>query len=192
MVMRKVYGVLLVVLLMSCLAEAQPASDKKLKKTVYEEVDFEDMMMRYFGKEKSDPLEGIYSVSCVIVKRNKRFLSKREKITIVERKDNYARIAILRDWHGSKRDYLEVSLSYRDAKKYPVVGELNVLAEGKTFIYKHIEPNGTSISFSMINESAEMLEAEYSEMEGRKTITYKLSYLKIYPKTSDLTVYNDR
>ncbi|MBT1700725.1 hypothetical protein KK083_27795 [Fulvivirgaceae bacterium PWU4] len=190
--MRKVYGVLLVVMLMSHLAEAQPRSDKKLKKTVYEEVDFEDMMRRYFGKEKSDPLEGIYSVSCVIVKRNKRFLSKREKITIVERKDNYARIAILRDWPSSTRDYLEVSLSYRDAKKYPVVGELSVLAEGKTFIYKHIEPNGTSISFSMVNESAEMLEAEYSEMERRKTITYKLSYLKTYPKTSDLTVYNDK
>jgi hypothetical protein len=189
--MRKVYGVLLVVLLISHSADAQLKSDKKHRKTIYEEVDFEDMMRRYFGKEKSDPLEGIYSVSCVIVKKNKRFLSKREKISIVERKDNYARIAILKDWPGSKRDYIEVSLSYRDAKKYPVVGELSALAEGKTFIYKHIEPNGTSRSFSMINESEEMLEAEYSDMERRKTITYKLSYLKTYPKTSDLTVFND-
>jgi hypothetical protein len=191
--MRKVYGVLLAVLLTSQLAEAQVMSDKKARKTVYEEVDFEDMMKRYFGKEKSDPLEGIYSVSCVITTRNKRFLSKREKIRVVERKDNYARIAILKDWPGgSMRDYIEVSLSYRDAKKYPVVGELSALAEGKTFIYKHIEPNGTSISFSMINESAEMLEAEYSNMEGRKTVTYKLSYLKTYPKTADLTVSNER
>jgi hypothetical protein len=190
--MRKVYGLLLAGLLISHFAEAQLKSDKKLKKTAYEEVDFEDMMRRYFGKEKSDPLEGIYSVSCVIIKKNKRFLSKRERIRVVERKDNYARIALLRDWPASTRDYIEVSLSYRDAKKYPVVGELSALAEGKTFIYRHIEPNGTSLSFSMINESEEMLEAEYSNMEGRKTITYKLSYLKTYPKTSDLTVFNDK
>jgi hypothetical protein len=177
-------------LLMAAELVSAQSKPKHGKKIVYEEVDFEDMMRRYFGKEKSDPLEGIYSVSCVITKRNKRFLSKRERIRIVGRKDNYARIALLKDWPGSKRDYIEVSLSYRDAKKYPIVGELNSLLEGQGFIYKHIEPDGMPVSFSMINESQEMLEAEYSDMQKRKTITYKLSYLKTYPKTSQLTVKN--
>jgi hypothetical protein len=179
---------LLMTMMLSVTATAQQQKSKKSKKPAYEEVDFEDMMHRYFGKEKSDPLEGIYSVSCVIVQRKKRFLGKRERIKIIDRKDNYARTAILKDWPGSKREYIEVSLSYRDAKKYPIVGELSSLAEGKGFIYKHYEPDGTNYVFSMLNESAELIEAEFSRMEKRKTITYKLSYLKTYPKNLNLTV----
>jgi len=186
------YAILIIaLLLLSHLAEAQSKPNRK-KKTQYEEVDFEDMMRRYFGKEKSSPIEGIYSVSCVITKRNKRFLSKRERIKVVERKDNYARIAILKDWPGSKRDYIEVSLSFRDAKKYPIVGELSALSEGQSFIYKHLEPDGTVRTFSMMSDSETLIEAQYSDMEKRKTVTYQLSYLKTYPKTSDLTVFKDK
>jgi len=160
-----------------------------LKKTVngkYEEVDFEDLIRRYMGKEKSDPLEGIYSVSCVITKTSKRFLSRREKVRVVARKDNYARVAILRDWPGSKRDFIEVTLSYRDAKRYPIVGEIQELSEGRGFIYRHIEPDGTDLDFAMIPSSMELLEGEFSEMHRRKTVTYELSYLKIFPKATDV------
>jgi hypothetical protein len=161
---------------------------KKKKKYQHEEVDFEDIIRRYFQKESSHIVEGIYSVSCVITKKSKAFLSRREKVRTVERKDNYARVAIIRDWPGSKRDFIEVSLSYRDAKKYPIVGNVNALSEGPGYIYHHIEPDGKTISFSMISESAELLEGEFSRLQRRKTITYKLSYLKIYPKTSNYLV----
>lgn len=184
--------------LLSCLlivvfmAGAQTKPSRKQKKIVYQEVSFEDMIRRYFGKEKSTPFEGIYSVSCGITTRKKRFLSNRERIKVVERKDNYARVAIMKDWPESSRDYVEITLSYRDARRYPIVGEFSILSEGKGLIYKHIEPDGTPISFSMMRESDEMLEAEYSVIEGRKTITYRLSYLKVYPKTSALTVFKDQ
>jgi hypothetical protein len=49
-------------------------------------------------------------------------------------------------------------------------------------IYKHTEPDGSIVSFSMISESPELLEGEFSKMEKKRTITYRLSYLKIYPK----------
>lgn len=168
-------------------------SGNVLKKTVngkYEEVDFEDLIRRYMGKEKSDPLEGIYSVSCVITKTSKRFLSKRDRVKVVARKDNYARVAILRDWPGSKRDFIEVTLSYRDAKKYPIVGELMELSEGRGFIYRHFEPDGSNLDFSMLTSSVELLEGEFSEMHRRKTITYKLSYLKLFPKAGDVVAGN--
>lgn len=177
-------------LLFAQLCDAQSSSGKKTKKANYEDVDFEDMMRRYFEKEKSNPLEGIYSVSCVITKRSKIFLSRRERVRIVERKDNYARIALLQDWPGSKREIIEVSLSYRDAKKYPIVGEVSSLSEGTGYIYKHTEPDGSVLIFSMIQDSGELLEAEYSKMEKRSTITYRLSYLKTYPKASQVTVFN--
>lgn len=169
---------------------SQSKSKSRAKKIQYEEVDFEDMIRRYFGKAPgpANELEGIYSVSCVITKQYKAFLSRRERIRVVERKDNYARVAIVKDWPGSKRDYIEISLSYRDASRYPVVGELNMLSEGRGMIYRHIEPDATTMSFSMTSDPSDLIEGEYSFSEGRKTITYKVSYLKIYPKAGEMIV----
>jgi hypothetical protein len=172
---------------------SQSKSKFRSKKIQYEEVDFEDMIRRYFGKAPgpANELEGIYSVSCVITKQYKAFLSRREQIRVVERKDNYARVAIVKDWPGSKRDYIEISLSYRDASRYPIVGELNLLSEGRGMIYRHIEPNASTMSFSMTSDPSDLIEGEYSFSEGRKTITYKVSYLKIYPKAGEMIVTAD-
>ncbi len=162
------------------------------KKTVYEEVDFEDIIKRYFGKSLGYRVEGIYSVSCMITKRNKRFLSNAERIRVVARQDNYAKVAIMKDWPDSNRDFIEVSLSYHKANSFPIMGELDMMANGAGYVYTHTEPDGERLTFSML-ESEGMLEAEYSVMEKRKTITYRLSYLKIFPTDQpDVTVYDDR
>lgn len=163
---------------------AQSRSKSIFKKSQYQEVDFEDLMHRYLGKETGsfNKLEGIYSVSCVITKSSKSFLTGQHKVKVVERKDNYARVAILKDWPGSSRDFIEVSLSYHVASKYPVMGELSALSAGEAYIYKHIEPDGSTHDFSMATNSPDLIESERSEMHNRKTITWKLSYMKIYPK----------
>ena len=148
-------------------------------------------MKRYFGKSFGYSIEGIYSVSCVITKRNKKFLSKAERIRIVGREDNYAKVAIMKDWPASNRDFIEVSLSYRKSNHFPIMGELNIMAQGAGYIYTHIEPDGERLAFSML-ESEGLVEAEYSRIEKRKTITYKLSYLKIYPTLSDDVTLNGR
>ncbi|HEX8040692.1 MAG TPA: hypothetical protein VF490_16155 [Chryseosolibacter sp.] len=163
---------------------------KKPKKTVYEEVDLENVMKRYFGKSFGYSIEGIYSVSCVITRRNKKFLSKAERIRIVGRQDNYAKVAIMKDWPSSNRDFIEVSLSYKKANHFPIMGELDIMAQGAGYIYTHLEPDGKKMTFSML-ESEGLLEAEYSQIEKRKTITYKLSYLKIYPTASDEVTLNE-
>jgi hypothetical protein len=189
--MKHIFGLLLVVFLLhAAAANAQQKTGRKTKKQVYEEMNFEDMIHRYLGKEKFDPFEGIYTVSCVITTRNKVLFGNRERIRVVERKDNYARVVILKDWPGSKRDYIEISMSYRDSRRFPIVGELNTLSEGNGFVYKHIEPDGSTHTFSMITESENLIEAEYSQMQKRKTVTYRLSYLKTYPKISELAVFN--
>lgn len=163
---------------------------KKPKKTVYEEVDLENVMKRYFGKSFGYSIEGIYSVSCVITRRNKKFLSKAERIRIVGRQDNYAKVAIMKDWPSSNRDFIEVSLSYKKANHFPIMGELDIMAQGAGYIYTHLEPDGQKMAFSML-ESEGLLEAEYSQIEKRKTVTYKLSYLKIYPAASDEVTLNE-
>jgi hypothetical protein len=167
---------------------AQEIPQKPSRKFQYQQVDFEDLIRRYFVKEHSHGVEGIYSVSCVITKRKKVLFSKREKVRIVEKQDNYARVAILQDLPGSKQDFIEISLRYHDANKYPIVGIIDGLSEGKGLVYKHIEPNGSVLSFSMISESDDLLEGEYSKIERRKTITYRLSYLKIFPKNPEIVI----
>lgn len=175
----------------SHLVNAQKKIGQK-KKTVYEEVDLENVMKRYFGKSFGYSIEGIYSVSCVITKRNKRLLSKSERIRVVARQDNYAKVAIMKDWPASNRDFIEVSLSYRKANSFPIMGELDIMANGAGYVYTHTEPDGERYVFSML-ESDGLLEAEYSVVEKRKTVTYKLSYLRIFPTDKeDLTVYDYR
>jgi hypothetical protein len=155
----------------------------------YEEVKFEDLIKRYFEKETQSlsSVEGIYSVSCVIVRRGRNILTGQEVERIIQRKDNYARVAIIKDRPNSSRDYIEVSLSYRETDKYPIMGEFNGLSEGRGLIYNHFEPDGKTMSFSMKNE-LDVMDGEYSIMEGNKTITYKLSYLRIYPKSSSFNI----
>jgi hypothetical protein len=114
-------------------------------------------------------------------------LTGQEVERIIQRKDNYARVAIIKDRANSSRDYIEVSLSYREADKYPIMGEFNGLSEGRGLIYNHFEPDGKTMSFSMKNE-LDVMDGEYSIMEGSKTITYKLSYLRIYPKSSSFNI----
>ena len=173
--------------LLSC---SQILTTSRSKKIQYEQINFEDLMRRYMDKDvvRVNDLEGIYSVSCVVVRRGRNIFGN-EQEKVVERKDNYARIAILKDRPSSKHDYIEVSLSYREPGKYPIMGMFNVLSEGRGLIYEHLEPNGSTLPFSMKNE-IDLIEGEYALMEGRKTIIYKLSYLRIYPKTSDITVNN--
>ena len=179
----KVLSLFLLLALAAHCSYSQPRS--LFKKSHYQEVDFEGLMHRYLGKEAGsfNRLEGIYSVSCVITKTSKTFLTGKQKVKVVERKDNYARVAILKDWPGTQRDFIEVSLSYHATNKYPIVGEMSTLAAGEAYIYKHIEPDGSTFDFSMATGSTDLIEGQHSEMRGRKTIAYKLSYMKIYPKT---------
>ena len=163
----------------------------KAKKAVYEEVDLENVMKRYFEKSFGYSIEGIYSVSCTITRRSRKFLSKAERIRVVGRQDNYAKVAIMKDWPQSNRDFIEVSLSYKKANHFPIMGELDIMADGAGYIYSHIEPDGERLTFSML-ESEGLLEAEYSHTAKRKTITYRLSYLKIYPAREDDSVVQRR
>lgn len=193
--MKTKYFLFLCFLILAQSTFSQSKSKSLFKKSQYQEVDFEDLMHRYFGKETGsfNKLEGIYSVSCVITKTNKSFFTGQLKVKVVERKDNYARVAILKDWPGTNRDFIEVSLSYHVANKYPIVGEMSTLSASEAYIYKHIEPDGSSRDFSMATGSIDLIEGEFSEMHKRKTITYKLSYMKIFPKekSQDFVSGND-
>ncbi len=108
----------------------------------------------------------------------------------MQRKDNYARVAVIKDVPGSGKDYIEISLDEKFTIKYPIVGEFNSLSEGEGFIYRHIEPDGKTVSFTFTNEQNDILDGVLAGMKGRKTITYKMTYLKVFPKSMDQLTSN--
>src|SRR5690348_9289175 len=128
--MRLVW-LLLVVCCSGCLyMPTTSRRSKSPKPSIYKEVDLEEMIRRYIAKthqEKS--IEGIYTVSCVITKKGKTLLSPVEKLKTIVRKDNYARVAIVKDWPGSETEYVEISLHQKDAARHPIVAELTGLSE---------------------------------------------------------------
>lgn len=176
-------------LLVSCMyMKPQKKSSITTRKSIYEEVDLEGMVRRYIAKTHgaTPTIEGIYSVSCVITRKGRTLLSPVERERTITRRDNYARVAILKDWPGSNKEFVEISLEEKNAPRYPIVADLDELAEGGGFIYKHLEPNGKVLTFTFLYDQSnpDILEGVYTVTKNAVCITYKLSYVRVYPKNN--------
>jgi hypothetical protein len=152
------------------------------KQSEFEQIDFHQLLKRYMSKVQSseNDIEGIYSVSIVIEKKNKPLFSSQERERVVERKENYATVAILHD-RLSKREYTEISLEKEKQVSYPVRGEFTAMNDANIMIYKHFEPKGvyTTYTFSY-DKDRDMLEGVRTEVNGKAEFTYKLVYLKLH------------
>lgn len=183
------YPFLCVMILAGSVAEAQVKSlFPKRHKHTYEEVGTEEMIRRFVSKPAANvvSIEGIYSVSSVVTKRGKGLLSSEIKEKVVDRKDNYAKVAIIRDWANSDHEFIEISMTQTGVQKYPIVGELTTLSEGRGFLCMHTEPNGDVLTFTFTYAgNSDILEGNYTKLDGSKTITYTLTLLKTFPKTSE-------
>ena len=56
------------------------------------------------------------------------------------------------------------------------------LAEGSGFVYKHLEPDGEILSFSMLLTNPDLVEGQYTYSKRKYMVTTRLSYFKLYPK----------
>jgi hypothetical protein len=174
----------------SCIYIPKPVTPASaVKRSVYKQVDLEEMIRRYIAKthQESSSIEGIYTVSGVVTKKGKTLLSPSGKERTVLRKDNYARVAILKDWPSSNTEYVEISLNEKNAPRYPIVAELNSLSEGGGFMYKHIEPKGEVMTFTFLYDQnrSDILEGVYTKTKNNVEVTYKLTYVKVYPKNNN-------
>lgn len=153
------------------------------KQSEFEQVDFHQLMKRYMSKEVSSAsdIEGIYSVSIVIEKKSQPLFSTQQKERVVQRKENYATVAILHD-HRSKREFMEISLEKENQPSYPVRGEFTAMNDANIMIYKHFEPKGKSTTYTFsFDKEKDMLEGIRTEVNGKTEFTYKLVYLKLQP-----------
>ncbi len=157
---------------------------KKLTRTSpFEQIDFQALVKRYLKKDKSNTIEGIYSVSGSVTKKGKGFMGSTEKEKIADRKDNYAIVAILRDPGETGRDFIELSLDKEFQPTYSIVGQFTTTTSGNLLIYKHLDTKNKNSSFTFTaDHKSDILEGVRVENEGNTTITYRLTYVKTYPK----------
>lgn len=183
----RLFGMLCLVVVLAGEVQAQVAKLPS-KHYQYQQVDLEEMVRRYISKTpEPGSIEGIYSVSALVMKKSRNFLTGNERERPVNRKDNYARVAILKDWPGSKTEYVELSLNDSNAPKYPITAEIVGLSEGGGFLFKHFEPDNEHMTFTFsLDEFPDILHGAYAVSKKRAVITYKLSYLRVYPKTTDI------
>jgi hypothetical protein len=175
----------LLVVSFSTIGYSQAQHGRASKKFHYEMIGLEDVIRRYMVKDGHDvyPLEGIYSVTCTVKKQYKSWPWGVQKEKIVLIKENYAKVAILKDWPDASREFIEMSLNQKDVPKYPIVGEFNQWKEGEGYVYKHTEPKGELMSFTfLLDKDGDVFEGVRSEIRRSKTIVYTLTYVKTFPK----------
>jgi|SRR6478736_5023559 len=173
-------------LLSSCSLDKLYMMKLQRKSATYEQVEFSDIVKRYFGKDKTSvgTIEGIYSVSSLVTKKGKGILSSSEKEKTVERNENYSKVAIIHDANSSNREYIEVPLDKEYLPSYSVRGEFTGMTDGNIMVYKHFESRKKIISYTFTyDRSRDILEGVRTENNGSFTYTYKLTYLKLYPKS---------
>jgi hypothetical protein len=157
----------------------------KMVMSSYEQINFVELMRRYVSKEKAGryDIEGIYSVSISVLKKNKPLFSSEFKEKEVERKENYAQVAIIRDNSRNNREYIEIPLDKANEPSYSVRGEFTGMSSGNVLVLKHFEPKGRILNYQFAyDEGKEILEGISTETSGNVTYTYKLTFVKLYPK----------
>ena len=185
--MRILTFCVLVVVLASCSYDRLflRAQNAKAKTSPLEQVDLQEMIERYMAKDQTSvgTIEGIYSVSSIVTKKGKTVFSSREKERVTDRKENYSKVAIIRDNSEAGREFIEVVIDKDFQSHYPVYGEFSTMAESNLLLYKHFDSKGRASSFTFTyDKSKDVLEGIRTDNSNNRTITYKLTYVKIAPK----------
>jgi hypothetical protein len=169
----------------SCSIDKLYKMNQSRKVSPYEQINFNEIVKLYFSKDKTSEgtIEGIYSVSSLVTKKGKGAFSSTEKEKVVDRKENYSEVAIIQDKNKNGRDYLEVPLDKGYVPSYSIRGELTAMTDGNILVYKHFEPRGKVVTYTFTHDATyDILEGARTENDGAFTVTYKLTYLKLFPK----------
>ena len=169
----------------SCSIDSLYRMQQKRKVFDYDQVDMKSMVNRYVGKDwpSYGTLEGIYSVSSLVVKKGKGLLAKEEKEKVVERKEGFTTVAIIRETGNAKGEFLELSLEKEYLPSYSVVGLFSKASEANLLIYQKLNKKGSGTAYTLtFDKNYDLLEGVRTENTDNFTYTYKLTYIKISPK----------
>jgi len=182
--MRLVLLLFLSLAVFSCSVEKLQQSNTKRSKQPYEQINFVELMKKYIDKNTgNESIEGIYSVSGIVIKKSKGLFALEPKERTVFQKDHYAQVAVIRDNARNNREFIEIPIDKNYLPSYSIRGEFTALSEGNVLVLKHFEPKGQELIYSFIyDKEKDMLEGIRIETKGNVTYTYKLTYVKLYPK----------
>jgi hypothetical protein len=171
----------------SCSFETLYKMRQRQKIHVLEQVDLQKMITLYMNKNETSigAVEGVYSVSGLVTRTGRGLLGgNEEKDKVLDRKENYAKVAIIRDLNNASREYFELMLDKEMALSFSVIGEFSGMSDGNILVYKHFENKGKryeTYTFTYDSDKG-ILEGIRTENTANATVTYKLTYLKILPK----------
>jgi hypothetical protein len=169
----------------SCSIDRLYQINQSRKVSPYEQMHFNTIGKLYFAKDKTSvgTIKGIYSVSNLVTKKGRGAMSSIDEEKVVDRNENYSQVAIIQDKNTSGREYLEVPLDKEYVPSYSIRGELTEMTDGNILVYKHFEPRGKRFSYTFTyDKTHDILDGLRTEDDGSFTITYKLTYLKLFPK----------
>lgn len=179
--------VVLAFLLGGCSFESLYKMRQRQKVFTLEQVDIQKLVNVYMNKNESSigTVEGIYMVSGLVTRKGKSLLGgSEEKEKVTDRRENYAKVAIIRDPNNASREYMELLLDKEYAISLSVIGEFSGMSDANILVYKHFENKGRSYeTYTFTYDSDKgVLEGIRTENTANAVITYKLTYLKILPK----------
>src|SRR4051812_29387132 len=98
-------------LLFSCSVEKLYHTNAKRANQAYEQINFVELVKKYMDKNtESEGIEGIYSVSGMVLKKSKGLFATEAKERTVFQKDHYAQVAVIRDNSRNNREYIEIPI----------------------------------------------------------------------------------
>ncbi len=191
--MKTVAFFLSFILLSSCSMNRLVQMSQVHKTAPFEQVDFHELIQRYMSKEATngESIEGVYSVSAIVIKKGKKLLSSEDRERVLVRKENYSKVAILKERAGSDREYIQISLDKEKQPSYSIRGEFTGMTEANILVYTHFESRDERITYTFTyDRTRELLEGIRTEMKGQSEITYKLTYIKLSPYRENQFVRN--
>jgi len=125
--------------------------------------------------DKLDPIEGIFTIS------SKYYNSYG---SIVDQKDNWGTLAIIKDTNSFTREFKEINLIQGDFPQYAITAEFTKASNGLIYLSKQFSPDGSSSNENFVwNNDLGMLISEKIEYYQGDKFTIKRYYLKTYPKS---------
>ena len=187
MIIRYLLFLLLMIVLSNCSFESLYKIRQRQKVYTLEQVDIQKLVNVYMNKNETSigTVEGIYMVSGLVTRKGRNLLGGgEEKEKVTDRKENYAKVAIIRDPNNASREYMELLLNQDYAVSLSVIGEFSSMSDANILVYKHFENKGKShetYTFTYDSDKG-ILEGIRTENTANAVITSKLTYMKILPK----------
>lgn len=139
----------------------------------------EESIRNYYNNnsEKLDPIEGIFMISHKIYDSYGK---------ILDSKENWGRLAIIKDLNNYNREFIEVNLEAEGFPKFAVTAEFTKATNGLVYLSKQYDPSGASSNENFLwDNDLGILSSETTEYYQGSKFTIKRYYLKVYPKSTN-------